>query len=384
MKKTELFQAVGEIDNDLLADAENFLNNTTTVRRKSNPWMKWGGLAACAAVAACALWAMSPGEEPGQLQLDTTPPANFQQDTTPSPEIVQSTPNTDRPAVEPEEVTRPIVQMNFNQLDGEPERGVTAMFALLGEDFVPMTREELLDYYGVSLPAEAFPSSYPAINLGEDGFDGGVYRSESRGAYFDANTFAFGSEDGALGVYVTLDKAFHMPAASWELPGDGLEFTEIDGWELALFRYPDEEGNQYFYTEFLQNGVGYRVQGKNMCEQEFAVVLEALLEERSDRAPGEARTFVGEYTGGIGRLARTSTNPDGSVAVVETWWDGILGLRLEEGAEYAQLQIDLTPEQAEAFSDLALGDRVEVTFTGEPATVGTVWQQQLVCLKRAE
>lgn len=378
MKEIKLFEAVGELDDDLLADAEEFLNAPKTP--KPRLWVKWGGLAACLAVAACALWVMSPGEAPGQ---DAPPSANLQQNAVPPSEIVRSTPNVDRPTVEPETVTRPIIQMNFNQMDGELERDAAAMFALLGEDFVPMTREELLDYYGVTLPVEEILPSLSAVGPEEgDGFGRGIYRRENGDTYFDTNTFSFESGDGVLGVYVTLDKAFHMPAASWELPGDGLKFTAINGWELALFRYPDEEGNQYFYTEFLQNGVGYRVCGKNRCEQEFAAVLEALLEKRNDYAPGEARTFVGEYTGGICRLARTSANPDGSVAVVETWWDGILGLRLEEGAEYTNLRIDLTPEQAEALSELSLGDRVEVTFTGEPAAIGTVWQQQLVCLKR--
>lgn len=370
MKDIRLFEAVGELDDNLLLDAEEFLNSPK--KQKPRPWVRWGGLAACAAVAVCALWIMSPGEAPGQRPQDAPPPETVQ------------TPNVDRPAVEPEAATRPIVQMNFNQLGKEPERGATAMFNLSGEDFVPMTREELLDYFGVSLPVEEVLPAYFAVGPEEgDGFGRGIYRSESRDTYFDTNTFSFELSGGMVGVYVTLDRAFHMAASPWELPADLLEFTTINGRELALFRYPDEEGNQYFYTEFLQNDVGYRVCGKNMCEQEYAAVLEALLEERETLVPIRSRTFTGVYSGGIGHQTLTTTHEDGSVSAEESW-HGPLHLALEDGAEYPSLRIELTPEQAEEFSDLSLGDRVEVTFTGEPATIGTVWTQQLVCLKRVE
>lgn len=383
MKDIRLFEAVGELEDDLLADAEEFWENTTTARKKPRPWVRWGGLAACLAVAAYALWMRSPKEAPGQLEQGVTPPTDLQQDATPPLEIIQRVPpNGDRPAAGPEAVTEPIVELHFNQLPREPEQGVTAMFALLGEDFVPMTSEGLLDYYSVSLPVKEVLLDFSATDPeGGGGPDRGIYRSEGRDVYFDTNSFAFESADGMRGVYVTLDRVFHMPAASWELPGDSLEFTGINGWELALFRYPDEEGTEYFYTEFLQDSVGYRVRGKNLDDQEFAAVLGVLLEERNDCTPGESRTFIGEYNGGIGCQTLTSTNPDGSVAV-ETAWTGVLGLRFEAGAEYTYLNMELTPEQAEDLSELSLGDRVAVTFIGEPATIGCVWPQQLISLAR--
>lgn len=367
MKNIELFRAVGEIDDGLLSDAEALLNGTSMARKKPGPWVKWGGLAACLAVAACAAWMTLPQE--GQRPQDVTPP----------PEIVQ-TPDIDRPAIEPapEAVTRPIVEMNFNRLDREPERGVSAGFPLFLEDFVPMTREELLDYYGVTLLVEEAMPDYFAVGPEEGGgFGRGIYRRENGNVYCDTNSFAFESADGVRGVYVTLDKAFHMSTAPWELPGGSLDFTAVNGWELALFRYPDEEGNQCFYTEFLQNGVCYRVCGKNMCEQEYATVLGVLLEKREVSVPGQPRTFTGEYSGGFGLQALTTTNPDGSVTVKKTW-HGPLHLTLDDGADYTGLSVELTEEQAEEFAGLSIGDRVSVTFVGEPATIGTVWNRQLV------
>lgn len=142
--------------------------------------------------------------------------------------------------------------------------------------------------------------------------------------------FSFTSTGGVQAVDIALDKVFHLPAGPWELTGDELRFTAVNGWELALFHYVDRDGNGYWYTEFRQNGVNYRVTGKNIGELEYAALLEALLEEREDFAPGEVRTFRGTYGGGIGHQFLTTRNPDGSTAVEESW-TGPLFLHLDDG-----------------------------------------------------
>lgn len=382
MEKLELFRAIGELDDDILEDAEEFLAQTPG-RARASAWVKWGSLAACAAVAVCAAWFAArtpvarPAVLPDPLASEELLPSALQ---SAAPSMEQGEPTVDAPAVESEALTRPVVQMNFNELDGAPPQDTAALFALMAEDFVPMTRSELLDYYGVTLPIEALFPDLSATGPEEgDGFGRGIYRRGERGAYFDTNTFAFESGDGGLGVYVTLDKAFHMLLSPWELPGDGLRFTEINGWELALFYYVDEDGNGCYYTEFTQNGVNYRVIAKNRCEQEYAAVLEALLEPREDFAPGAVRTVTGTCTVGLSRQTLTETQPDGSTKT-EVSCRGPLGLTLEDGSS---LRVELTPEQAESFyGSLSLGDRVTVRFTGEPATVGTVWKQQLVSIER--
>lgn len=388
MEKLDLFRAIGEADDDILEDAEAFLHTPAErlapAKRPAPAWVKWGSLAACAALAVCAAWfaAGTPVDTADPLASEA-PSASLP--VTSAPEVTAGAANVDRPAVEPgpEELTRPAVELRFNELVREPDMGVTSLFALMTEDFVPMTREELLDYYGVSLPVEELLPNLSAVGPEEgDGFGRGIYRREDVGAYFDTNTFSFESAGGVLGVNVTLDKAFHLPSSPWELPGDALRFTSVNGWELALFRYPDEEGNQIIYTEFRQNGVNFRVTGKNLAEGEFAALLEALLEPREDFAPGEVRTFRGTYGGGIGHQFLTTRNPDGS-ATVEESWTGPLFFDLDNGGEYSSLCIELTPEQAEQFAELNLSGWVELSFIGEPATIGTVWNQQLVSIEPA-
>lgn len=383
MEKLELFRAVGAVDDDILEDAEAFLR-AGPEKRRAQVWVKWGSLAACAAVAVCAVWSTTRtpvGTADPRASEDLLP--SVSQSAAPSQEVTQSTSTTDRPAVEPgpEAVTRPLVEMNFNELTEAPTLDTANLFALFVEDFVPMTREELLDYYGVTLPIEAlFPDLSATGPEENDGFGRGLYRREDGNAYFDTNTFAYELDAGEVGVYITLDKAFHLPASPWELPGDELRFTTVNGWELALFLYPDEEGNQYYRTEFRQNGVNYCVTGKNMVEQAFAAVLESLLEERSDFAPGEVRTVTGTYTGGLSRQTLGETQPDGSTKT-EVSYRGPLGLTLEDGSG---LLVELTPARAvELYGTLELGDRVTVRFIGEPATIGTVWNRQLVSIEPA-
>ena len=374
MEKLDLFRAIGEADDDILEDAEAFLSRE---RKHAPVWVKWGSLAACAAVAVCAAWALRSAGEPGQLP-DVTPPP---------PETAQSTPNKDRSAVEPgpEELARPAVELRFNELIEEPLT-VYSTFPLMVEDFVPMTRQELLDYYGVTLPVEELFPLLSNLEPEGTGSDWGIYRREGGNIYWDGNIFSFTSADGVLAVDIALDKEFHLPSSPWELPGDALRFTVVNGWELALFRYPDEAGNQMFSTEFRQNGVNFRVTGKNLAEGEFAALLGALLEPREDFAPGEVRTVTGTVSVGICKQTLTASQLDGDASAgtfVEVSYQGPLILSVNDGGSYSSLHIELTPEQAAQlqFAGLALGDQVTVRFTGEPATIGTVWNQQLVSIE---
>lgn len=388
MEKLDLFRAIGEADDDILEDAEAFLAWTPgrarpLAERPAPAWVKWGGLAACAALAVCAVW-FTTHAPVGTADPGASEEPAVSQSATPSQEVTTGAANVDRPAVEPaEETARSFVKLNPNKLAEAPQTAYS-MFPLMVEDFVPMTREELLDYYGVTLPVEELFPTLSAVEPEDTGFGRGIYRRESGDIYFDGNTFSFTSAGGVQAVNIALDKEFHLPTASWELQGDELRFTDINGWELALFYYVDKDGNGCWYTEFRQNGVDYRVTGKNLAEGEFATLLEALLEEREDFAPGEVRTLLGTYGGGIGHQFLTTRNPDGSTNLEESWCGPLCLDVLDNGGEYASLNIELTPEQAEQLAQLPLGGPVTVRFTGEPATAGTVWNQQLVSVEPAE
>lgn len=389
MEKLDLFRAVGEADDDILEDAEAFLHTPAErlapAKRPPPAWVKWGGLAACAALLVCVAWFAA--HPTGQPEVERASEALLPS-AAPPQEVTTGADNVDRPAVEPgpEELTRPAVELRFNELIEEPLT-VYSTFPLMVEDFVPMTRQELLDYYGVTLPVEELFPLLSNLEPEGTGSDWGIYRREGGDIYWDGNIFSFTSADGVQTVDIGLDKEFHLPSSPWELPGDALRFTVVNGWELALFRYPDEAGNQIFYTEFRQNGVNYRVTGKNLAEGEFAALLQALLEPREDFAPGAVRTVTGKVSVGICKQTLTASQLDGDASAgpfVEVSYQGPLILTVNDGGGYSSLHIELTPEQAFQFSELALGDQVTVRFTGEPATIGTVWNQQLVSIEAEE
>lgn len=383
MEKLDLFLALGEVDDGILEDAEAFLRTParrhTLAERHAPAWVRWGSLAACATLALCWFTTGRTADLTDPRALEELPVSQSEE-----PSQAVGEPVVDAPATESEKLTRPVVEMNFNELTEALPQATYSLFALLTEDFVPMTQQELLDYYGVALPVEELFPLLSAVGPEEgDGFGRGIYRREGGEPYFDTNTFSFESADGVLAVYVSLDKVFHLPASSWELPGDELRFTGINGWELALFRYPDEEGNGCFHTEFRQNGVNFCVTGKNLAEGEFAALLEALLEPRENHAPGEVRTVTGTVSAGISKQTLTASQLDGDASAgtfVEVSYQGPLGLAVNDGGDYSFLRIELTPEQAFRLAELSVGDQVTVRFTGEPATIGTVWNQQLVSI----
>ena len=109
MEKLDLFRAIGEADDDILEDAEAFLHTPAErlapAKRPAPAWVKWGSLAACAALAVCAVWftAGTPEGTADPRAEDLLP--SVSQSAAPSQEVTTGAANVDRPAVEPAEET---------------------------------------------------------------------------------------------------------------------------------------------------------------------------------------------------------------------------------------------------------------------------------------
>ena len=81
------------------------------------------------------------------------------------------------------------------------------------------------------------------------------------------------------------------------------------------------------------------------------------------------------------KTAALSTAITGEIVVIDPYANHI-GVRLdkEQAPEYSSVYgIDLPDGQSAG--DYSLGDRVEVMYTGEPATILTIWAEQLVDIK---
>ena len=236
--------------------------------------------------------------------------------------------------------------LTFNRRDS-PSGGVN-LFDLAAEDFLPMTYEELLAYFQVTLPvAEVCPQ----LSRVEESGGFGRFASDSRGTYYDGNTVAFADETGRQQVWIGLQKVWQCSGGIYGIEDAPLRFTTINGRELALFRYEDEEGNGCCYVEFVQRGTAFLLTMRNLSQEDMALLLQALVEE----SPGGQGLHTA--TGCV-----TVVDPYANYVVVD-WEDGSCGVRLPP---------------AYAAGDYALGDTVQVTYQGEPAAIHTILAQQLL------
>lgn len=353
MTDDTLFRAVGEIDDELLLETETFLNQNKP-KQSAARWVRWGAAAACLLLAVSAV-------AYGQLHRGT-PDTAANKDVGTEVSAAPTAPAVPTIAAAPNKhVTE--LHWNENALAEKPD-DTSAFIALLWEDFVPMTYGEILDYFGVTLPVE---EALPGLTLDDEnsgcaGDRFGLYRKDNGSVYFGGNTFHFSSEDGARSFTASLGTGFVWSYA--KLDGEPLEFTRLKGWDLALFLCPNGE----FYTEFRQNGVDHRVSASGLTEEEFTQALLALLEEKN--ANDGLTTIQGTVTH---VQSEHHYYYDHDVLISEEWIHDYIMIQPDEGQGDISLHI-WVPGEADRYTK---GERVEVTFTGEPATIGNIWPGQL-------
>lgn len=138
-----------------------------------------------------------------------------------------------------------------------------------------------------------------------------------------------------------------------------IEFTDINGRELTVFHYTNEDGADCYYTEFLQDDVAFRIDSENIPVEDHVKCLQALVKKMP-------------YS------AETNYKITGQITAIDPYANHI-GILLDD---------DVAPQYSRGFGielpndrsadDYSLGDLVEVTFTGEPATICTIWAEQFV------
>ena len=79
----------------------------------------------------------------------------------------------------------------------------------------------------------------------------------------------------------------------FDLSADELQFTEINGRELAVFHYTNENGTDCYYAEFLQNDVAFVVSSENISMEDYAKCLQVLV-EKAQQNSGSVNTITGE------------------------------------------------------------------------------------------
>ena len=321
-------EAMSEVNDKYYEEAANY-------HCKKNRWLKPASFAACAAIVLAASFVALSQQHPGQ----TEPQPDYN-----SPIITNPDDQWDD--------TKQIISLNINEIASSD--AVKGNIDLCGDDYTEMSYEELLTYFDVSLPISE-TLSYLTLQS----TDFGIFQSENRDIYYDGNSVVFQNSDGTQSINVGLSKVFKHTYDLFDLAVDELKFTNINGRELAVFHYTDENETECYYTEFLQDDVAFILSSKNIPSEDYAKCLQALV-KKTQQSNNSIHTVAGE------------------IITIDPYANHI-GIRLDEdqAPKYSRVYgIDLPDGQpADRYS---LGDHVEVTYIGEPATILTIWAEQFV------
>lgn len=333
MNAKKFSDAMSELDTKYIDEALNYKK-----KAKKHRWIKFTSLAACAAIVLAVSFATLWKQLPEQ--------------TVPQPEVnppIITTPNNQL------DNTEQVISLNINEISS-PDTVINNI-ALMGDDYTSMSYEELLTYFDVSLP---ITETLPYLTLQSKEF--GIYQSENRNIYFDGNSVVFENSDGTQNISIALSKVFKHTYDHFDLSGEELKFADINGREVAVFHYTNDNEADCYYAEFLQDDIAFLVGSENISVEDYAKCLQALVNKKQQSSKS-TQTITGEiiaidpYANQIGILLDEDSAPKYSRGY---------GVNLPDG---------------QSIDDYSLGDCVEVTYMGEPATILTIWAEQFEDIK---
>ncbi len=141
--------------------------------------------------------------------------------------------------------------------------------ARMRDDFVEMTREEMISYYGVNFVPEV-----PSDMKIKEGEKSGIYRrgGGTGEVYWDEDEVKFSNADSTRNVILTVDKGGYVYVDHNPLKGTE-EKSVINN--VELFIGLSEDG--WFYTEFMYKNVGFLICAQGITENEFVSVIESII-----------------------------------------------------------------------------------------------------------
>ena len=194
--------------------------------------------------------------------------------------------NTAPPDQTVEDALYPGIKDNFDESKGEsPDNpaannkivvnlidGIVAdkmNICLLVDDFVEMSREEMVEYYGVDYT----PDVPDDIKPWEDERSGIYKRDGGTGeVYWDADILNYSNEDFTRSVHIEVDKGSYVLQDYLYFKGTE-EKSVINNIEVLIGL--TESG--YYYSEFMYNGVGFLVDAKGVTEEEFVAIIVSII-----------------------------------------------------------------------------------------------------------
>lgn len=144
-----------------------------------------------------------------------------------------------------------------------------AMFALICDDYISMSRDEINEYYGTNI-FPTVPSDLKEHN--ENSY--GIYKRENGTGdiYWDSNGINYSNEDCSRSVYVAIDKDC-VPFDFCNLFNDTQSRSVINNIEIGIA----QTANGNYYAEFMYRNVGFRIVTAGLTLDEFISVISSLL-----------------------------------------------------------------------------------------------------------
>ena len=154
------------------------------------------------------------------------------------------------------------------EIEKLPSISEKMFIALMTDDFIPMTDDEVIEYYGVNI--------FPTVPIDIESKDNqrlGIYKRKTNGEiYFDGNRLQYSNEDFSRGVAVNIDKNC-LPFDFCNLFANMQTRSVINDVEVGIAQTPIGE----MYAEFMYRNVGFRIFACGLTQDEFAEVIASII-----------------------------------------------------------------------------------------------------------
>ncbi len=159
-------------------------------------------------------------------------------------------------------------EIRILEIENIPDVSQKMFIALLSEDFIRMSGDEINEYYGVNI----FPSVPSDLESKEDQAFGIFRRKTSGELYYDGNKIQYSNEDYSRGIVVNVEKN-GLPFDFCNLFANIQTRSIIDDVEVGIAQTPSGE----MYAEFMYQNVGFRIWASGLTKDEFVAAIESII-----------------------------------------------------------------------------------------------------------
>lgn len=160
-----------------------------------------------------------------------------------------------------------IIKINdVNTFDGLFTEG---MFDLGEENFSEMSRQEVLKYFGIDIPADFYGYKDNTSRYG--------FYHDAFGKVFDQQTFLYNNSDNNSEIQITLRKNA-LPVYQLLDEFKNVNKSFISGTKVIIMHCKSDDTDSY-YCEFMVNDIGITIHCSNMQQSDFVSLIEYFAEQ---------------------------------------------------------------------------------------------------------